>query len=75
MPSQPAPYQRVLLEGVPYWKDVTGNIYYYESSAFPSAESRICLGTESSGLFADWQTRLETTLSGYRTAAVSRPRH
>ena len=76
MPSQPAAYQRILIEGVPYWKEsATGNLFYYESSVPPTTEpNRICLGTESTGLFADWQTRLEDTLKAYRTTATSRAR-
>lgn len=75
MPSQPAPYQRVLVEGIPYWKDSTGNLYYYESSTYPTEQARICLGTESSGLSADWQTLLEEKLASYRVGLASRSRN
>ena len=74
MPSATAPYQRIILNGVPYWKDSTGALYYYESSAFPSAESRICLGSVASGLAADWQTKLAAALASYRAAQKARPR-
>lgn len=74
MPSHPAPYQRTLFNGVPYWKDTDGNLYLYESAAHPTPETRICLGTESTGLFADWQTRLAPRLAQYRTTQKPRGR-
>ena len=73
MPT-PAPYTRLLKDGVPYWKDTAGNLYYYESSALPTTDTRICLGTESSGLFPDWQTRLNSTLEAYRAEQTPRAR-
>ncbi len=78
MPPQPAPFQRVLVDGVPYWKEsATGNLLYYAGSvgnAIPEPAHRICLGTESTGLYADWQTRLADTLAAYRAAAAPRAR-
>lgn len=74
MPSHPAPYQRILFNGVPYWKDSDGNLYLYESATHPTSETRICLGTESTGLFADWQTRLASRLTQYRASQTPRAR-
>lgn len=74
MPAQPAPYQRVLVEGIPYWKDPQGSLYYYESATHPTPETRICLGTESTGLSADWQTLLQDKLTSYRAGLASRSR-
>jgi hypothetical protein len=77
MPAAAAAYQRILVDGVPFWKEnATGALYYYESAAPPveGQPNRICLGAESSGLFADWQTKLASALETYRTAAAPRAR-
>lgn len=69
-----APYQRVVLDGIPYWKDADGALYYYEGSVHPTPDSRIQLGTQADGLRPDWQQLLSSPLAGYRAAARSRPR-
>ena len=74
MPPTPAPYTRIILNGIPYWKDAAGDLYYYEGSAFPTPEGRICLGSETNGLRPDWQDLLSSKLDSYRAAAASRPR-
>jgi hypothetical protein len=77
MPSvakQAPAYTRILLEGIPYWKDAQGAIYYYESSTQPTEADRICLGTEGTGLVADWEARLAPTLSSYREGQQPRGR-
>jgi hypothetical protein len=60
--------------GIPYWKDTTGVLYYYESSAFPTEATRIALGTEAAGLYADWSERLEERLATYRATETPRTR-
>jgi hypothetical protein len=70
MPT-PAAYTRVIVDGIPYWKSADGYLYYYESSAQPTTENRICLGTEAAGLYSDWQARLEERLQAYRTASTA----
>lgn len=73
MPS--APYTRILLNGIPYWKDNSDSkLYYYESAAHPTPENRICLGTEATGLCADWQTLLAAPLERYKAAQKPRGR-
>jgi hypothetical protein len=74
MPPASNPFQRTLYNGVPYWKDAAGTLYYYESSTPPTEASKIRLGTESAGLDTDWFERLAETLEAYRTAATSRSR-
>ena len=74
MPPVVAPYTRIIVDGIPYWKDTTGNLYYYEGSTFPSLEGRICLGSQTDGLRSDWQELLSNSLTTYRGSAVSRPR-
>jgi hypothetical protein len=71
----PAPYTRILLNGIPYWRDnADGKLYYYESAALPTPETRICLGTEATGLCADWQTLLAGPLELYRASLAPRER-
>ena len=70
----PNPYQRILLNGVPVWKDATGSLFYYESSTQPTADTRIQIGTEATGLSPDWKTRLEQKLQAYRQTSQTRAR-
>lgn len=74
MPSTPAPYTRVIKFGIPLWKDVNGSLYYYENSTLPTLETRILLGTETTGLVSDWEERLALKLAGYRDSQAARPR-
>lgn len=74
MPSVPSPYTRILLHGVPYWRDTEGKLYLFMSTAPPTLETRIQIGTEAEGLAADWQERLAPYLQSYRTAQAPRPR-
>lgn len=68
----PATYQRVMFNGVPYWKGGDATLYYYES-ATPPVEP-IALGNEVTGLFPDWEARLAPILSSYRAVSKSRLR-
>jgi len=67
-------YQRVIHTGIPYWRDITGNLYYYQGATLPTEDTRIPLGTEAGGLFADWQARLEAVKAAYRAASKPRVR-
>ena len=69
-----APYQRTLFRGVPYWKDASGALYYYESSTPPTLETRIRMGTELEGVLEGWSTLCEDRLRAYRAAAQARQR-
>jgi hypothetical protein len=69
------PYTRILLDGIPFWKDnADGKIYYYASSSYPTTEARIHLGKEGEGLIPDWQDRLATTLQEYQATQTARIR-
>jgi hypothetical protein len=74
MPAATPAYTRILYNGIPYWKDTTGVLYYYESSAFPTEATRIALGTEAAGLYSDWSERLEERLTTYRDDQKPRTR-
>ena len=69
-PDMPAAYQRVIIRGIPCWKDAEGGLYYYESSAQPG-ENRIKIGTESTGINAEL---LGEVLTAYRAAQKPRAR-
>lgn len=74
MPPAPAPYTRILIDGIPYWKDTEGALYYYEGSTPPTPDTRIQLGTQATGLRSDWEHTLSSTLAAYRAAAAPRAR-
>jgi len=67
-------YQRVLIKNVPSWKDIHGNLYYYESSTPPTEESRILIGIEATGFNTDWSHHLDPTLKAYRVSQKPRAR-
>ena len=67
-------YQRIVIKGVPYWKDSASNYYYYESSTPPTEETRILIGSEATGINPDWTNRLEPMLRAYRLSEKSRAR-
>ena len=64
------PYQRVMLNGMPFWKEA-GILYAYEP--LPTPETVIRLGGETT-LDPDWKTAYETRLAEYRTTGVARAR-
>ncbi len=74
MPPTPAPYTRIIVDGIPYWKDTEGALYYYEGSTPPTADTRIQLGTQATGLRSDWEHHLSSTLAAYRASAAPRAR-
>lgn len=66
--------QRILFKGVPVWKSAEGSLYYYETSTQPSADQRILLGTEATGLRPEWKETLEPHLKTYRESQEVRTR-
>lgn len=69
-----SPYTRILLEGIPVWKTADGTLYYFDSSTPPTPETRICIGTESTGFCSNWKDLLAEALASYRTTATTRAR-
>jgi hypothetical protein len=69
-----APYQRIIFRGVPYWKDASGSLYYYESATHPTMENRIKLGTEAEDISEGWETLCADRLREYRAVANARQR-
>jgi len=70
----PSPYQRLIVNGIPVWKDSEGRLYYYQTSTPPTPENRIQIGTETSGLNPDLKSLLDPYLHSYREHSVSRAR-
>lgn len=70
----PNAYQRIMMHGIPVWKDTEGRLYYYETATPPTAENRIQIGTEATGFNPDWKVLLEGPLHSYREGSKSRPR-
>ena len=70
----PTVYQRIIFQGIPYWKDAAGNLFYYESSLQPTQENAIKIGTETEGIYPDWTNRLEPLLVSYRASQKARAR-
>jgi hypothetical protein len=69
------PYTRILLDGIPFWKDnADGKLYYYASSTYPVVETRICIGAEATGLVEGWQDLLAPTLRDYQATQTARIR-
>lgn len=64
------PYQRVMVNGMPFWKEA-GILYAYEPN--PTPETVIRLGTEAA-LDADWAKAYEARLAEYRDQAKARAR-
>jgi hypothetical protein len=74
MPPHPQPYTRVLLYGIPFWRDAEGTLYAYESAAQPTPETRLRLGSEATGLDPNWSAAFAPRLAAYRAATQSRSR-
>lgn len=70
----PAPYQRIMVQGIPVWKDAAGRLYYYETSTPPTETTKILIGTEASGFNPDWKHLLDPSLRAYREASKTRSR-
>jgi hypothetical protein len=62
---------RVLVEGVPVWRNGAGELFFYDQNADQPA---LKIGTSSDGFVEDWQSLLEERLVTYRAAQTARPR-
>ena len=67
----PSPYQRILVNGIPVLIDSERNYYYFETS--PTAEP-IRIGSETTGISADFPQLLKARLTAYRNAVESKTR-
>jgi hypothetical protein len=65
-----SPYQRVIVNGIPVLIDSERNYYYFETS--PTEPIRI--GSEATGISADFPQLLATRLAAYRNAVESKTR-
>lgn len=70
----PNPYQRVIVRGIPVWKDAEGRLYYYETATPPTEATRIQIGTEAGGFNPDWKNLLGPLVQAYQEKAQSRSR-
>ncbi len=58
---------RVLVEGVPAWKNAAGDLFYYDQD---SSQTPLQIGT--AGAFADdWAEIVEERLTAYRTSTAA----
>ena len=67
----PPPYQRILVNGIPVLIDSERNYYYFETN--PSSEL-IRIGSETTGISADFPQLLKARLTAYRNAVESKTR-
>lgn len=72
MPS--GAYQRVLVNGVPYWKDSSNVLYLFESNTPPNNDTRRRIGTVSGGIDPTWKDDLHTFVEQYRASLQPRAR-
>ena len=70
----PAAYQRIIVHGIPVWKDTEGRLFYYETANPPTEETRIQIGTEAGGFNPDWKDVLESQVQVYRQLSRTRSR-
>lgn len=70
----PAAYQRIIVHGIPVWKDTEGRLFYYETANPPTEETRIQIGTEAGGFNPDWKDVLESHVKNYRQLSRTRSR-
>jgi hypothetical protein len=71
MPTTLAGYQRVIVNGIPVWKNSVNEYYAYE----PDVETNpICIGSETSGFTIDLEKYYAKRLAEYREKLFSRTR-
>ena len=71
MPVNLGAYQRVIVDGVPVWKNAANEYYAYEHDV---ETNPICVGSESMGFTVDWKKYYQVRLAEYREKLVSRVR-
>ena len=70
--ANPPGLQRVLVQGVPVWKNSTGELFAWEPAA--ATASLLKLGTEAEGFIDGWKDLYEPRLQEYRASLAARPR-
>ena len=71
MPVTLAGYERVMINGIPVWKNQTNEYYAYEADV---ATKPIRIGSESTGITFDWEKYYATRLDEYRNSLTTRQR-
>jgi hypothetical protein len=62
---------RVLIEGLPAWKNGAGELFFYDQDL---SKPPFQIGTIEGGFADDWVSRLQERLAEYRALAVPRVR-
>uniref|UniRef100_A0A6C0K0T6 Uncharacterized protein n=1 Tax=viral metagenome TaxID=1070528 RepID=A0A6C0K0T6_9ZZZZ len=71
MPTVLAGYERVMINGIPVWKNKSNEYYAYEPDV---ATNPICIGSQSTGIMVDWEKYYLVRLNEYRENLASRVR-
>jgi hypothetical protein len=71
MPITLAGYERVMINGIPVWKNTTNEYYAYEADV---ATNPIRIGAETTGITVDWEKYYATRLDEYRNSLTTRLR-
>ena len=72
--ANPPGLQRVLIQGVPVWKNAAGELFAWEPVAAASSAAPLKLGTEAEGFVEGWKDLYQPRLQAYRASLVARPR-
>jgi hypothetical protein len=62
---------RVIVEGIPVWKNGGGELFYYEPELTEQIRK---IGTMESGFLANWKEVCADSLAAYRNGQKVRPR-
>ena len=65
--------QRDVIDGIPYWCDKEGRIYYYAPGSTATDSPKICLGTRDK-LADNWEQLLAPVVEQYRLSLKPRDR-
>ena len=71
MPVTLAGYERVMVNGIPVWKNSANEYYAYEQDV---ATNPICIGSEANGFTVNWEEFYVTRLNEYRESLAARIR-
>ena len=71
MPVTTNGFQRVIVKGIPVWKNSANEYFAYEQDV---ATNPIRLGSESEGFTVNWKEFYEARLNSYRDSLITRIR-